>query len=78
MGLLPILGICSTSWAVLSGLNGRGSSKPHRYLKCQVGEDSQRESYLLRGKRGGMGEGLWEEVNGRRAESRMSSEKLKN
>ena len=35
--LLPVCGIGSSSWAALFGLNGRGSTWPHRDLKCQGG-----------------------------------------
>jgi hypothetical protein len=35
--LLPVWGICSTSLAVLSGCNRRGSTLPCRDLKCQGG-----------------------------------------
>jgi hypothetical protein len=34
--LLPVYGICSSSWAALSGLSGRRNIQPHRDLKCQV------------------------------------------
>jgi hypothetical protein len=35
--LLPVCGICSSSWAALSGLKGRGCTQPHRDLMCQGG-----------------------------------------
>ena len=33
--LLPVCGICSSSWAALCGLRGTRSASPHRDLKCQ-------------------------------------------
>ena len=56
--LLPVCGICSSSWAALSGLNGRG---------CAVlGLGNIQGASTLSGEKGrGMGEGLWEVVTGR-------------
>ena len=34
---LPVHRICSSSWAALSSLNGRGSIQLHKDLKCQGG-----------------------------------------
>ena len=42
--LLPVCGICSTSWAALSGLSGAGCAYPHRGSKCQGGEISREAS----------------------------------
>ena len=42
--LLPVCGICSTSWAALSGLRGRGSAWPLRDLNISV---QTAESILL-------------------------------
>ena len=39
--LLPVYGICSSSWAALSGLSGRGSTKPLRELKCKCEGNTQ-------------------------------------
>jgi hypothetical protein len=50
--LLPICVICSSSWAALSNLSGRGSAKPHRDLMCQGG-GIPRGPHLLRGEEEG-------------------------
>lgn len=32
---MPVLGICSASWAALSDLGGRENAQPPRYIMCQ-------------------------------------------
>ena len=39
--LLPLCGICSSNWAALSGLSGRGSTQVHRDLKSHGGWATQ-------------------------------------
>jgi hypothetical protein len=44
--LLPVCGICSSCWAALSGLSGRGSAYPCRGLKRQGGENQRSPTHL--------------------------------
>lgn len=36
--VLPVHGICYSSWAAMPDLSGRESTEPHRDFKCQGGE----------------------------------------
>jgi hypothetical protein len=50
--VLPVCRICSSCWAALSGLSGRGCAQPHRDLMCP-GCGAMGELYPIKGEGGG-------------------------
>jgi len=62
--LLSLHRVCPSSWAALSGLNGRGCVYPHRGLKYQGGGIPKGNPTLSEEKRRGMRKGLWGDEEG--------------
>ena len=63
--LLPICGLCSSSWTALSGFSGRRSAHTDRDLKCQNRGLPRRLQPAQRRRSGVMGEGLWKDLTRR-------------